>query len=94
MLSRLASLHCKPKMPSLQINRPPLRHFLPQLPKWMLRLLRHHVTCRVLENRGKGMVLGLTPCVNRSAVRRGLVRVMALRRSVTHSPSAMGSVDL
>ncbi|MFZ2276579.1 MAG: hypothetical protein WAW39_02225 [Prosthecobacter sp.] len=81
-------------MPSLQINRPPQRHFLPQRPKWMLRLLRHHVICRVPENRRKEMVLGLTPCVNRSAARMGLARVMPLRRSVTHSPSAMGSVDL
>ncbi|MHB1079014.1 MAG: hypothetical protein ACYC67_06405 [Prosthecobacter sp.] len=81
-------------MPSLQINRPPLRHFLPQRPKWMLRLLRHRVTCRVLENSVKGMVPVLIPCVNRSAAWRGLVRVMALRPSVTHSPSAMGSVDL
>lgn len=77
-------------MPSLQINRPPLRHFLPQRPKWMLRLLRHLVTCRVLENRGKGMF----PVLNLSAARMGRVRVMALLRSVTHSPSAMGSVDL
>lgn len=90
MLSRSASLHCKPRIPSLKANRPPLRHFLPQRPKWMLRLLRHHVTCRVLEKSGKGMV----PVLNRSADGMGLVRVMALRLCVTHSPSAMDSVDL
>ncbi len=56
MFSRSASLHCKPRIPSLQINLPPLRHFLPQHPKWTHPLLRHHVTCRVLENSGKGMV--------------------------------------
>ena len=56
----------------------------------MLRLLRHHVICRVLENSGKGMV----PVLNLSAARMGRVRVMALSLSVTHSPSAMGSVDL
>jgi hypothetical protein len=60
----------------------------------MLRLLRHHVTSRVLESSGKVMVPVLTPCVNRSAARMGLVRVMALNLSATHSPSAMGSVDL
>ena len=80
-------------MPSLQINRPLLRHFLPQHPKWTHLLLRHLVTFRVPESRGTGMAHAPTPCVNRSVVRMGQVRrVMALSLSVMHSPSGMGSV--
>ncbi len=90
MLSRSASLHCKPRNPSLQVSRPPPLLFLPQRPNRMLRLLRHHVICRVPASSGKGMV----PVLNRSAARMGLVRVMALSLSVTHNLSAMGSVDL
>lgn len=93
MLSRSASLHCKLRILSLQANRPPQRHLLPQHPKWMPRLLRPLLTCRVPENREKGMVHGLTSCVRRSAARMGRVRrVMALSLSVMHSPSGMGSV--
>lgn len=79
-------------MQSLQINRPLLRRFLPQRPRWTHLLLRHLVTFRVPERHGTGMAHVLTPCVNRSVVRMGRVLVTGFRRSVTHSPSGMGSV--
>ncbi len=94
MLSRSASLRCKPRNPSLLAHRPPLRRFLLQRPRWTHLLLRHRVTFRVPERHGTGMAHVLTPCVNRSVVRMGRVRrVMALSLSVMHSPSGMGSVD-
>ena len=60
----------------------------------MLRLLRHHVICRVPENRGKGMAHAQMPCVNRNAAWMGPVRVTVHSLRVTHSPGAMRNVDL